>query len=91
MRAREFIINLNIPVSVKINSDGEAEMDYPQQQAAPVPQPAPPKKQPSADDGDESPRFVPPLQQKIELMKGVAGKQSAVFDQLVADEDDIIS
>ena len=55
---------INIPISIKINSDGDPEISTGEQE--PV------------DDnvGD----FVPPLQQKIELMKKSVGVQS-VYDE----------
>lgn len=64
---------INIPINIKINGDGEPEI--------------------SAGQGDEEGQeeagaFVPPLQQKIELMKAAAGKQSKVISQLIADEDE---
>jgi hypothetical protein len=40
-----------------------------------------------SDDGDTDGTFVPPLQQKIELMKHAAGKQGPVIDQITADDD----
>ena len=73
MRAREFVIN--IPINIKINGDGEPEISAGQE-----------------NDGTENDTdvgaFVPPLQQKIELMKATAGKQSKVISQLIADEDE---
>lgn len=39
------------------------------------------------EDEDDVTSFVPPLQQKIELMKHAAGKNSKVIDQITADDD----
>jgi hypothetical protein len=46
-----------------------------------------------SDDDDEkvASNFVPPLQQKIELMKHAAGKQGTIIDQIVADDDNELS
>lgn len=73
MRAREFVIN--IPINIKINGDGEPEISAGQENDG------------SENDNDVG-AFVPPLQQKIELMKATAGKQSKVISQLIADEDE---
>ena len=73
MRAREFVIN--IPINIKINGDGEPEISTGQENDE------------SENDTDVG-AFVPPLQQKIELMKATAGKQSKVISQLIADEDE---
>lgn len=85
MRAREFIIN--IPINVKIEGD-----DDPQITTVPVPVPAQPEPEPKKDSNDSTEElptnFIPPLQQKIELMKKAAGKDSEVIDQLTADEDE---
>lgn len=43
------------------------------------------------NDDDKASNFVPPLQQKIELMKHAAGKQGAIIDQIVADDDNELS
>jgi hypothetical protein len=72
MRAREFTIN--IPINIKINGDGEPEIEI--------------EKDDSNDDpANPATNFVPPLQQKIELMKNAAGKQSDVIRQITADDD----
>jgi len=70
MRAREFIIN--VPISIKINGDGAPEVNAGNQQ--------PPQDEPELDT------MVPPLQQKIEILKKNAGLDN-VYDQQ-ADEDD---
>jgi hypothetical protein len=44
-----------------------------------------PGQEPEADN--DSGTFVPPLQQKLELMKHAAGKESDVIDQIKADDD----
>jgi len=81
MRAREFTIN--IPINIVIDQD-----DCPQ------------VKSDSMDDNDSGPvvdvdpvddetgTFIPPLQQKIELLKKTAGVKSA-FDP--EDDDEIMS
>lgn len=95
MRAREFIIN--IPINVKINGDDEPEIstvsdhldsdevaDTQLQRHSPMKNDEHP-----LDDDEVGSNFVPPLQQKIELMKKAAGKDSRVIDQITADEDDL--
>jgi hypothetical protein len=71
MRAREFTIN--IPINIKINGDGDPEIS-----TGDVDDTA--SKEPETDT------FVPPLQQKIEILKKSAGLPN-VFDQDAADED----
>ena len=73
MRAREFTIN--IPINIKINGDGDPEIAVSNDQTKPQ------------DDEDVASNFVPPLQQKIELLKHAAGKEGKIIDQLVADDD----
>ena len=88
MRAREFVIN--VPINIKINGDGDPEvstLDIPDDNEnddimTPV------KNQSTNDKDAEVGAFVPPLQQKIELMKATAGKKSKVISQLTADEDE---
>lgn len=87
MRAREFVIN--VPINIKINGDGDPEIsasDEPQTPStdtllAPA-EPTGPRKT-EKDTGV----MVPPLQQKLELMKKAAGKQGPVVDQITADDD----
>lgn len=72
MRAREFIIN--IPISITMNSDGTVDVN---------------NKETNTEPEDETDGvFVPPLQQKIELMKAGLGKQSPVIDQLLSDDEE---
>lgn len=71
MRAREFTIN--IPINIKINGDGDPEVELNQDSPE--------------DNENPATNFVPPLQQKIELMKHAAGKQSDVIRQITADDD----
>lgn len=77
MRAREFTIN--IPINIRINGDGDPEVnvdgDNPYDGQEPM------------DQGEVATNFVPPLQQKIELMKGAAGKQGPLLQQITADDD----
>lgn len=70
MRAREFIIN--VPISIKINGDGEPEVNAGDDDQI-------------TDEPDLS-TMVPPLQQKLEILKKNAGLNN-VYDQQ-ADEDD---
>ena len=72
MRAREFVVNVNVPVTIKINGDGDPEISVQNDQES---------------QEIENPVMAPPLQQKIELMKHAAGKQSKVIDQIIADDD----
>ena len=72
MRAKEFVIN--VPITIKINGDGDPEIDM-----APA-SGEPPESQDVA--------FIPPLQQKIEMMKADAGKESDLIDQIISDDDD---
>lgn len=61
---------INIPINIKINGDGEPEV--------------------STSDGEQNDgdlgKFVPPLQQKIELLKKSAGVDN-VFDQEASDDE----
>jgi hypothetical protein len=61
---------INIPINIKINGDGEPEVSTADQEQ---------------DDSDLG-KFVPPLQQKIELLKKSAGVDN-VFDQEAADDE----
>ncbi len=72
MRAKEFIIN--IPISITIPFNGNAEIEYDN----------------SGTESSETPStnvMVPPLQQKMELMKAAMGKDSPVIDQLISNDD----
>lgn len=71
MRAKDFVINVTVPVTITIPADFDSTPD-----------------EESIESSDHT--FVPPLQQKIELMKSTAGKQSAVINQLTANDDDIL-
>jgi hypothetical protein len=73
MRAREFTIN--IPINIRIDGDDKKKRLRV-------------SKRPPLGQEKLATNFVPPLQQKIELMKNAAGKQSGVIDQLTADEDE---
>jgi hypothetical protein len=78
MRAREFTIN--IPINIKINGDGEPEISTGDEQNQYDGQDLIPAE-------DVAANFVPPLQQKIELMKHAAGKTGDLIDQITADDD----
>lgn len=75
MRAREFTIN--IPINIKINGEGEPEIETPNQFDGQQP----------LDQEEVSTNFIPPLQQKIELMKNAAGKGGDLIRQITADDD----
>lgn len=64
---------INIPIHITMNSDGSVDVQQPTDEP---------------EQTDEPGTFVPPLQQKIELMKATAGKESSVINQLIADEDE---
>lgn len=71
MRAKEFVIN--VPIHITINGDGDPEINMDPQ---------------NPDESDElATNFVPPLQQKLELMKHAAGKDGRIIDQITADDD----
>jgi hypothetical protein len=74
MRAREFTIN--VPITIKINGDGDPEVDAGQQGG-----------EEETPELDPNPVMVPPLQQKMELLKHAAGKQSDVIDTITADDN----
>ena len=76
MRAKEFIIN--IPINIKFNGDGEPEIAVNNQTP------------PEEEQEELATNFIPPLQQKIELMKHAAGKESDVIDQITSDDDEFI-
>ena len=63
---------INVPITIKINGDGDPEINMN-----------------DVDDEEvNNPKtFVPPLQQKIELMKHAAGKESRIIDQIVSGDD----
>lgn len=70
MRYREFTIN--IPINIKFNGNGDPEIDMGNTND-------------DAEELDQDPIFVPPLQQQIELAKAGRGKNSKVIDRLTAD------
>jgi len=72
MRAREFVIT--IPINLKIY-DG---VDEPKIQVNVM------------DDSDDNsqPRFVPPLQQQIELQKADIGKRSTTISHLISNDEE---
>ena len=64
---------INVPINIKINGDGDPEINMPGQE----------------NDQDQAEyAFIPPLQQKIEMMKANAGNESDAFDQIISDDDD---
>jgi hypothetical protein len=76
MRAKEFVVNVNVPITIRINGDGEPEIDMGQD--API-DPSEPK---------QDPVMVPPLQQQLELQKADVGKISPIIKDLTQDEVD---
>jgi hypothetical protein len=76
MRAREFTIN--VPITVKINGDGDPEIDMPGHDSA---------DSEDAEDLDQNPVYVSPLQQELELKKAENGKESPVIDKITQDDD----
>lgn len=93
MRAREFVIN--VPISIKIDGDGaepeisSGEMEPVATDGTPLTRKSLKRKNPPAHhyDDDDDKRFVPPLQQEIELQKAENGKHSETIDDLTADEE----
>ena len=77
MRAKEFVVNVNVPVTIKINGDGEPEIDM-SQNDGPV----------DPSELKQKPVMVPPLQQQIELQKADVGKISPIIKDLTQDEVD---
>ena len=63
MRAKEFVVNVNVPVTIKINGDGQPEIDMGQGSDGPA--------DPSELKQDPPTNFIPPLQQQIELQKWI--------------------
>lgn len=87
MRAREFIIN--IPLCVKVSEYG---MEIGVSNTLPDAAESNLLGSNNCEPPDtETTTFVPPLQQKLELMKKAAGKESNVIDQIVADDDTELS
>ena len=78
MRAQEFIITLPIEIAT---SNQSTAATAPQENPAPAPAPAP------APVDDNVGKFIPPLQQKIELLKKGVGVESE-FDGETADSAD---
>ena len=82
MRAKEFTIN--IPINIKIDDDEPTITTAPQPAAA-APAAAP---QPAAEPVDDNVgTFIPPLQQKIELLKKSAGVKSEFDPKEESTED----
>lgn len=73
MRAKEFVIN--VPINIKINGDGDPEISTGGEEETPAEK--------------TGVAFIPPLQQKIEMMKADAGKEDDLIDQItISDQDD---
>lgn len=94
MRAKEFVVNVNVPIRIVLGSDGEPVIDMPDYQSAAAPRssdkPAAPMHKIPAKNPQEldmNPMFVPPLQQQIEIQKALAGKQSPIIQDLLQDEN----
>jgi hypothetical protein len=77
MRAREFVVNVSVPINIKINGDGEPEIDMGNNDGPVDP-----------SELKQDPVMVPPLQQQIELQKAEVGKNSPVIHDLTQDELD---
>ena len=95
MRAKEFIVNVNVPIKIKLGGNGEPVLDMPGYQSKESPRSSdmPIAKLPkiAAKDPQEldaNPMFVPPLQQQIEIQKALAGKQSPIIQDLLQDENE---
>lgn len=73
MRAKEFVVNVNVPINIKLNSDGSIDVDSIDD-----------VKDPS--ELEDNPIMVSPLQQDIELKKAAIGKKSNVIHQLTQSE-----
>ncbi len=92
MRAKEFIVNVNVPIRIKLAGNGQPDIDMPgyQSKAAPrsvdMPKPEPEIKDPQ--ELETNPVFIPPLQQQIEIQKALAGKQSPVIQDLLQHDDE---
>lgn len=74
MRAKEFVVNITVPVTITMNSDGSVEVQQPDDDAVDPSQVVEPRV------------MVPPLQQAIELTKASIGKTSPVIQDLTQDE-----
>lgn len=77
MRAREFLIESESDKAVTIN--------IPITITLPVGGGAPTVAAPAGKDLPDTPVYVPPLQQELELMKQQGGKRSKVINQIVSD------
>lgn len=75
MRAKEFVIN--VPITITFPSDGgNPTVNSSNRESE------------TDTELDQEGVFVPPLQQKIELMKAGLGKESGVINRLLAGDDD---
>lgn len=74
MRAKEFVVNITVPVTITMNSDGSVDVNQPDDNAVDPSQVTDPR------------TMVPPLQQGIELAKAAVGKSSPVIQALTQDE-----
>jgi hypothetical protein len=86
MREREFTVNVTVPITVSIPADNGSRPSRLAKPGIPVNK----KAQNHSDEVDTKDVFIPPLQQKIELMKAAAGKSSPAIGQLTSDEDDLL-
>ena len=77
MRAREFVVNVSVPINIKINGDGEPEIDMGNNDGPVDP-----------SELKQDPVMVPPLQQQIELQKAEVGKVSPIIHDLTQDKVD---
>lgn len=84
MRAREFLtegegITINIPITISIPADGKGISIGANGQNHTI-------AAPKGDELPESPVFVSPLQQELELKKQQGGKASKVINQILRDD-----
>jgi hypothetical protein len=84
MRAREFLtesegITINIPITISIPADGKGISIGANGQNHTI-------AAPKSDELPESPVFVSPLQQELELKKQQGGKSSRVINQILRDD-----
>jgi len=84
MRAKEFLlegegITINIPITITIPSDGKGLTIGANGQNHTI-------AMPKSDELPESPVFVSPLQQELELKKQQGGKGSKIINQILRDD-----
>ena len=73
MRAKEFVVNVNVPINIKLNSDGSVDIESTGNEKDPT-------------ELEDNPIMVSPLQQDIELKKAAVGKKSNIINKLTQNE-----